>query len=302
MNSAYPSPQQVDHWVQSIWDLANTESWKVERLEEHGFSYHMGLWHLDDALRYLKFTPEHMAPFYCYWQPAVSGPAPLVIHVPGYGAEISAHPEIVAQGYNVLHISPLGYATPQGADETKKRADDWPVLQDTIISGGEEGYKYWLANCIIAINWALEQPEVLKERLSFFGTSQGGGGALLLGSLFQNKGTRCVAADLPFLTNFPLANGRGAYRRVKETFGQIDDLNQGLLALGLVDTLSHARRLTCPVLLTAGEKDETCPPETVASLFNELPSTRSLTYLKEGIHRYSREFIPLVTAWLRLYA
>ena len=67
--------------------------------------------------------------------------APLLVHTPGYSAEISTHPELVSLGYNVLHISPLGYATPNGPDETQKRDNTWPVLADTISSHGEKGYK-----------------------------------------------------------------------------------------------------------------------------------------------------------------
>ncbi len=71
---------------------------------------------------------------------------------------------------------------------------------------------------------------------------------------------------------------------------------------GLVDTVSHVHRLDLPVLLTAGGPDETCPPHTIERLFSLLPGTRSYTFLKDVGHRYTAEFIPLVQAWLKLYA
>jgi cephalosporin-C deacetylase-like acetyl esterase len=71
--------------------------------------------------------------------------------------------------------------------------------------------------------------------------------------------------------------------------------------LGFVDTMNHGRRLTVPVLLTAGEADNVCPPETIGALFERLPGTRSLTLLQNEGHGYTRQFVPLATAWFRLY-
>ncbi|HEU5138335.1 MAG TPA: acetylxylan esterase [Bacillales bacterium] len=302
MTAFYPTQKELEDWVASIWDLAKNTKCEAHILEENGFSDRLGVFHFSEEFRYVQFSPQSMDTFYGYWQPAHSTPAPLLVHVPGYGAEMSTHPALVREGYNVLHICPLGYVTPEGPDESKKENTDWPVLPNTVSSQGEKGYKNWLANCLMAIDWAMNQPEVLRDRVSFFGTSQGGGGALLLGSLYHEHGVRCVAADLPFLTHFMLADGCGAYGRASRGFRYLEEPAAGWKALGFIDTLSHAYRLTVPVLLTAGGKDDTCPPETIDALFNRLPGTRSLTYLKNGVHRYSNEFIPLASAWFRLYA
>lgn len=297
----YPGTEEVESWIESIWQMAEKAEYKAELLSENGFVPSIGLYHTKD-FQYVKFSVEGMNDFYGYWQPAWSEPAPLVVHVPGYGSEISLHPEIAAGGYNVLHISPMGYTTPTGIDVSKRKNDNWPVLPDTVISGAEEGYKLWLLNCVIATKWAMNLPQVLNNRVSFFGTSQGGGGALLLGSLFKDKGVRCIAADVPFLTNFPMAAGRGAYAEAAKGLDAIKDKAAGWRALGFIDTLSHAHRLTVPVMLTQGSIDDVCPPETIQSLYEKLPGTRSITYLKGMGHRYTTEFIAMVQAWFRLFA
>lgn len=297
----YPAQEDISKWVESIWYMAKTTNYEVEPLRQDGFSHSLGVRHVK-GYHYVKFNPDGMAAFYGYWQPAISTPAPLLVHVPGYGAAISIHPELVSAGYNVICISPMGYVTPSGPDGSKRREGAWPVLPDTIISGAEKGYRVWLANCIMAIKWAMKRPEVIENRVSFFGTSQGGGGALLLGSVYKDKGVRCVAADLPFLTNFPMARGRGAYLLAEKALQQLGDRNRGWRALGFVDTLSHASRLTIPVILTAGGKDAACPPETVGSLFPILPETRAFVYLNESGHRYTTEFIQMALSWFRLYA
>ena len=239
---SYPDKDEVDAWLDSIWDMAQAVECQVERLSDQGFTHNLGIRHTP-GFQYVRFSPTSMSEFFGYWQPALSSPAPLLVHVPGYGAEMSVHPDLVAAGFNVLHISPLGYSTPKGADETKKREDTWPVLPDTILSRGKEGYIKWLANCAMAVRWALEQPETDVNRISFFGTSQGGGGSLLLASLFKDRGVRCVAADVPYLTNFQGALNQGAYKWFSDILSMADDKASAWHAAGLIDTLSHVHRL-----------------------------------------------------------
>ncbi len=298
----YPTATEVDAWLDSIWQLADSMPCGAEPLAEQGFTHSLGIRHMH-KFKYVRFSPAKLDDFFGYWQPALSGPAPLLVHVPGYGAEMSLHPDLVAVGYNVLHISPLGYSTPKGADESKKIENGWPVLPNTILANGRPGYREWHANCVMAIRWAMSQPEVIKDRVSFFGTSQGGGGSLLLGSLFKDRGVRCVAADLPFLTDFRVAAGRGgAYGYGQQAVDKATDKAAAWRELGFIDTLSHVHRLDLPVLLTAGGLDEVCPADTIENLFAKLPGTRSYTLLKNEGHRYTTEFIPLATAWFRLYA
>jgi cephalosporin-C deacetylase-like acetyl esterase len=295
----YPSRKELETWIGSVWKLAKSAKCTSETLNDPSFQRPLGVWYLKDA-RYVRLSPVGMNSFYAFWQPALSETAPLLVHVPGYGAEMSAHPDLVALGYNVLHVCPLGYVTPKGDNESMKVNGNWPVLPDTITSGGKDGYRIWFANVLMAVEWAMRQPSVLPNRLSFFGTSQGGGTALILSSIFKGKGIRCVAADLPFLTNFALANGRGAYQVCWKEMKEMGA--RGWKSAGLVDTLSHAHRLEVPTLLTSGGVDEVCPPDTIESLYERLPGIKGLIHLKTTGHWYTKEFIPLASAWFRLYA
>lgn len=202
----YPSQQEVEAWIGSVWAEANALDLQVEtQIPEFSGQPLPRQTIRQRTIRFCSGTDE----FYAIWQPAAATPAPLLIHTPGYGAEMTVHPELVAQGYNVLHINPLGYATPDGFNTAKLQGRPWPhwgVMLDTMTSKAQRGYHQWFAQCIAAITWAQRQPETLPERLSFFGFSQGGGAALLLGSLYQGRGARCVAAEAPFLTNIPLMN------------------------------------------------------------------------------------------------
>jgi cephalosporin-C deacetylase-like acetyl esterase len=299
----YPDPATLDAWLDGIWQDGQQTAFEAELLEEQGFGPQVGVRHMRQAT-YVRFTPEGRAPFYGYWQPAASTPAPLLVHTPGYGAEMSVHPDLVAQGYNVFHINPLGYVTPSGRDESKLRDDNWPVFRDTLDSGAREGYRVWLQDCVVAIRWALAQEAALADRVSFFGTSQGGGASLLLGSLYRGHGVRCVAADEPWLVDFPHAIALKPAWAQPFLAGERSVPDPAALwrTLGTIDALSHARRLTVPVLLTAGGGDVTCPPPTIETLFDKLPTTRLYCHLDGQAHGYTREFIALASAWFRLYA
>jgi hypothetical protein len=116
----YPDPDAVDAWLDGIWQEGQDTPFEAERLEEQGFGPHLGIRHMRGC-GYVRYSPQGRDPFYGYWQPAPSAPAPLLVHTPGYGAEISVHPDLAAQGYNVLHVNPLGYVTPAGPGRATAR-------------------------------------------------------------------------------------------------------------------------------------------------------------------------------------
>lgn len=297
----YPSAAEVDLWAESL--LKKSQAISVTgTFEDHCPIVH-AFGNGPNALIncYVRFDADGRHSFWGYWQPAMKQPAPLLINLPGYGGYISMHPQINDDNYNILHISPLGYISTRGAHMEKAMEDgNWPVLHNTA-AGLNGGYEDWLIDCLLAIRWAKTQPGVLPDRLSLFGTSQGGGGSLLLGSVLQGQ-VRCVCADLPFLTAFPLSGLQGeAYGILKKAYAsQAEALFWN--RLGFVDTVSHAHRLTMPVMLSSGGKDIICPPATIEHLFEKLPGTKQYTYLEENVHTHSRQSMVLFRSWLALFA
>lgn len=303
-NQSYPSPDLIDSWAENLWMECRSVEVQASRMIENGMRPRMGVRYIPGSC-YVEFAPKGMPAFYGYWQPARNTPAPLVVHTPGYGAEIAIHPDLVLQGYNVLHINPLGYMTPQGPDETKMRDGEWPVLADTVQSKGEKGYRQWLINCMLGIQWANQQNTVMQDRIAFFGTSQGGGAALLLASLYRGKGARCAGAEVPFLTGFALKDETAQseiYNRIASGIERGPDPAAHRQALGFFDTISHAHRLDMPILLTAADQDHTCPPATINALYQNLSGTKLIFQLHGRGHTWSPEFQTILASWLRLYA
>ncbi|MBQ9416495.1 MAG: acetylxylan esterase [Clostridia bacterium] len=300
----YPSSDEIDRWADGIWESANQMKMEVEGLPDPGWRGNFGTFHAPTQI--VHFMPEGLHDFYGVLIRPLSGPAPLVVHLPGYGSELSVHPDVGAQGYAVLQLSPMGHWTPNGYDESLKDPEthDWPPLPYTLDSGAEHGYRDWLLCAVMAVLWTWKLDCVIPGRVSFYGTSQGGGTSLLLGSLFRDHGVRCVAADEPFLVDYPLADMRGAYWLLKSRMDRIpeQELGKAWHTLGFADALAHAYRLTCPVLLSGGGADTVCPPETIRKLFEYLPSTKSYTFYEGRQHGYSAPFIQLILGWFRAYA
>lgn len=291
--------KDIDAWVEAIrQEGMRTCTYHEEYIDP--FSIPMYIFQSIGADRFIRIESEGYAPFYCYFQPCFHKSAPLLVHTPGYGSEMSMHPEL-AQHFHVLHINPMGYVTPLGKTASKMTMGGSPsVLPDTFLSGAKEGYYTWLVNCVMAVNWALSQEKVLPDRVSFFGTSQGGGAAMLLGSIFKDI-TRAVASDQPFLTNITMADHRGAYGMGLELYS-VADPELVARAKYLIDTVHHVHRFTFPVLLTSGGKDEVCPPDTIEDLFHKIKGTKSYTHFEHLSHGYNREFLQMAKAWFLIYA
>ncbi len=301
----YPDAAAVDAWADSLLYKASNISVQGDFLDIVPVREEFGNNPNSLVNRYVRFSSSGRRTFYGYWQPSMKTPAPLLINLPGYGSYMSFHPQINDDGYNILHISPLGYVTPTGCHRDMALPDgNWPVAYNTSL-GLPEGYEEWLTDCLAAIFWAQKRPEVLADRLSLFGTSQGGGGAILIASILQNN-VRCVCADLPFMTAFPDTRLKGpAYGILQFSYDKCtDDESRSLFwkRLGYVDTLSHSHRLHIPVMLSAGGEDDTCPACCIEKLFGRISCTKQYTYLQNGIHTHSRESMYLFRSWLSLFA
>ncbi len=307
LNEHYPTPDEVDQWCDDILQRAEGADLTVHVLGVETWPFRLGVRHTGGT--FIRMSSEALGEFYAFWQPCPSGRGPLLVHTPGYGAELSAHPELVADGYNVIHINPLGYGTPDGPDESKRPSGTWPVFGDTARSLGEKGYVDWLSQAALGTLWALAQPEVSGDRYAFFGTSQGGGMSVALGSIFRDRGVRAVAGDVVAFCHMLDQEEIDTTRTGGIIGGPLaeiarnrpDDLPAACKALGYVDGLRHARRLTMPTLVLAGGEDGSCPASTIRTLFDALPGTRCYVEVAGQGHAYTTPFLHMARAWFRLY-
>jgi len=304
----YPSLDEVEsYWNEALSEVP-TDAKPIEQVNRirfpgrDAYDYHAG------TGAWLRFRGVDETSFWCLWQECPRpGVRKALVHLPGYGTEASAHPSLVHSGYHVLHINPRGYCGPDGFGNKEWRGPEGgaTVIYRNLDRPKEYGYRLWFQDAIMAFRWLQSRPNVDK-RLGFFGSSQGGGTALILASILSAEGVvGAVAADVPFLTNFPMAfskHKRGGYEMVFSRLPKEEKkFQQCFHTLGFVDTVVHAPRLNCPVLLTAGELDDICPSDTIHSLYERLPNTRAIVELHNQRHAYTPNFLSLAKTWFNLY-
>lgn len=307
ISDEYPSETEVEaYWLEALSEVPKDPEpiEKRERIAKpnEAYDYHAGLG------TWFKFKGVDSQPFWCLWQECpIPGVRRTLVHVPGYGTETSAHLSLVQAGYHVLHINPRGYNGPDGPGAQNWREPDGTpqVLFRNLDKPREYGYRFWFQDAIMAFRWLQKQPRVAKK-FGFFGSSQGGGASLILASILSDENVvGAVTADVPFLTNFRMAYSnvnKGAYGIfVSHLPKNGKAFRKSFYTLGFVDTMLHASRMKYPVLLTAGQLDDACPPDTIRSLYEVLPHTRAIVELHGQGHAYTPNFLQLAQAWFDMY-
>lgn len=295
-STVYPSSQEIDQWIDSLHQKVATLSYQKTDTGLSGVTPVFGNGHTTSYSQWWKFEVQGRHSFYAIWQPSLRSSAPVIIHTPGYGAETTTLPELVHAGYHVLHINPLGYMTPLGPNLSLKYKNEWPVLRNTVL-GLPGGYEDWLIDAMIAIKEVLTRPDVMKDHLLIMGTSQGGNGAVLLSSIFTDLGVKAVVADVPFLTNFEKEH----YAFWTTDLQPSELTHVHMNRIGYIDAMSHLHRLHAPLLLTAGAIDTACAPATIEQFYLHLKGSKSLNYLANQGHAYTRQAIHLAQAWFAIY-
>ena len=126
-----------------------------------------------------------------------------------------------------------------------------------------------------AISWLAARPDYDGKHLVIDGSSQGGASALILAGL--NRAITAAAANVPALCDhggYLAGRAPGWPRLVK---GNTDEEKRPFLDMaGYFDAAHFARRITGPVIVSAGFIDLTCSPSSVYAAFNEIRTPKRL--------------------------
>lgn len=195
----------------------------------------------------------------------------------GYGVT-SAQPAY-ADGAMLLNINAHGI-------ENGKDEDYYKGLKEGELKGygfkADENAKpessYFngmVLRLVRALEFVKAQPEWNGKDLSVGGGSQGGFQALAAAALDKDV-TKCFAA-VPWLCDLGgITLGRQR--------GWRPDYAEGL---GYYDSVNMAKRIQCPVSITAGLGDYVCPPSGVAVLYNNIKAPKTLEFIQGKTHGYT---------------
>jgi cephalosporin-C deacetylase len=222
-----------------------------------------------------------------------------IMAVPGYSGNKPIPVHLVQQGYAVLTLFPRG----QG--ESK---DEWELEEATKLTyhpTDRERYYYrgGYADCVRGIDFLTSREELNGERIGMWGRSQGGGLTLATASL--DSRLKVGVAEEPFLCNYPVATEIGKkqpYLELSEYLSNNPNEREAVLdTLTYFDPMSLASRITCPVMVNIGMKDETCPFQTIMPVFERIQSHKALMIYPDLTHAPCTDFNNHAKNWLDQY-
>ena len=222
-----------------------------------------------------------------------NGPHPVVIRVPGYGANMK--PVGKWKDMIVFSFNPRGHGNSQD-DVPGKPVDYW-------IRGLDEKNTYFYRgaylDCIRAVDYIGSRADVDQDRIAIWGGSQGGGFALATAGL-DSRIDLC-ASDIPFLCDWV------NYFKLTvwpEMNGWVDANEQRtwdktLRTLSYFDTMNLADRIECPTFMGVGLQDQVCPPTTNFAAYNRIRASKSYRIYRDKGHGLGRDHASTVWQWIR---
>lgn len=238
---------------------------------------------MDCWLANLKVSPQGQSIYGYLFIPkgAKPGSCPIVVCPPGAGIKTIKDPlrhRYYGENGCIRFEFEIHGLNPQWSDEQFREISK-------AFSGRENGYlqngldnrdNYYMKRvylaCVRAVDFLTSLPEWDGENVAFQGGSQGGALAIV-GAALDPRVTACVA-NHPALSDMGAykAGRAGGYPHFFRTAGM--DTPEKLNTMAYYDVVNFARRLRCPVLMTWGYNDDTCPPTTSYAVFNSIPSPK----------------------------
>ncbi len=199
---------------------------------------------------------------------AEPGSLPLHVYFDGYSvqsARIVSYP-----GALILAINPHGIENGREAEYYRDLAQgelrSYGFRNDENQNADTSYFKNMVLRAIRAVEYGRTLPQWNRREIHVSGGSQGAFQAASAAALAE--GVTSCKLDVPWLCDLGgIEKGRLRGWRPDWT-----------PALGYFDTVNMARRITCPVELSAGLSDYVCPPSGTRLLYNVLKSPATLTF------------------------
>ena len=213
--------------------------------------------------------------------PTGQGPFPVEINVPGAGPGVTG-PNVGMADRGFMHLvmnvhpfEPAATREEQAKlyDAQDKRMRELFGVPRYCQSGAASRETYFYYRIMLGLNravdWVAARPDADKTRFHYTGTSQGGGFGFYMLGLNRNF-TRGVI-HVPAITDLlGFQKGRDSgWPKLVENMREADKAAASGVA-PYFDGAHFAPRITCPVRVSVGFIDETCPPAAVYAGYNAL--------------------------------
>lgn len=212
--------------------------------------------------------------------PTGPGPFPVVAFYPGKGPGGSPPNDVgmTPRGAITMKMSVHKYPVPPSREEAKRLMEEYAAkhgASDYFLVGMSSRETFHFHTVLLgfcrALDYVLDHEGWWDgKHLMIFGSSQGGFLTLAMSSLYADKVTAAMAG-VPYACDF-----RRRHKNLDEA---------SLRTMAYYDPVNFARFIRCPIQMSVGFRDGSCPPETVFSAHNVIPGEDKRIMMEpEGHH------------------
>ena len=304
------SPEQLKPYTKdpadfdSFWKANIEEARKTpvgvscKRVEEYSTD------EFDCYLLKLKTDKQHSI-YGSLTKPKKEGRYPVVLCPPGAGIKTIKEPMrntfYARNGFIRLEMEIHGLNPEMTAEQFKEITSAFDRENGYLTNGLDNRDNYYMKHvyvaCVRAIDYLTSLPEWDGRNAFVQGGSQGGALALITAAL-DTRVTACVA-NHPALSDMAgyLDNRAGGYPHFHRLNAMLTP--EKVKTLEYYDVVNFARRITCPVFLTWGFNDNTCPPTTSYIVWNLITSPKDslITPINEHWTTFETNYTQML--WLK---
>ncbi len=263
------NPSDFDaFWQRTIEEARKTPiSVSTERVEKYETD--------ETECHLVKLQTDKSHWIYAYvTKPRKAGRYPVVLCPPGAGIKTIKEPMralyYAKNGFIRMEMEIHGLHPELSTETFKDISNAFSGENGYLQNGLDNRDNYYMrhvyAACVRAIDYLTSLPEWDGKNVAVQGGSQGGALAIITAGL-DHRVTCCVA-NHPALSDMAgYLDGRaGGYPHFNKQNGMLTA--EKVATLAYYDVVNFARRVKCPVYMTWGYNDNTCPPTTSYIVWN----------------------------------
>lgn len=232
-----------------------------------------------------------------YARPKKEGKYPAILHVQGYSSSQTMNNGYGGDDMVVFVLNIRGH----GNSRDNVNPGFPGFLTSSITDKEQYIYRGAYMDCIRAVDFLCSQTSVDTSKVIVEGGSQGGALSIATAALDNKRIKLCVPA-VPFLSDFQdyfkLApwpfNEFKAF--VKEKNANWTDVYN---TLSYIDIKNLADKITCPVFMSIGLIDTTCPPHINFAVYNQIKSSKNYQIYPTSGHGLPADYYNLKFQWIK---
>ena len=210
-----------------------------------------------------------------------SGKLPGYLFVPGYVSEPKLPNDLALRGYAAFSAAPRGKLRSNGVFNP-----GYPgLLTHNMHDRTSYGYRGFYMDAVRAFDFLAGLDEVDESRIGVQGGSQGGALTLLVSSLRAGR-VAAASAGAPYLCSMmdsASLTHSYPYEEINDYLRSYPEREEAVRAtLDLHDIHNFVDRITCPIIVNIGLRDDVCPPETGYAVFDQIGSSDKKLYPYEN--------------------